>query len=84
MDEGLTLKFCTSILRAIIAEAIVLHKMNTTSVSPFMYDLMCHLMCHLISYLMCHLMSYLMCHFMCHLICHLMCHLIYRLMCNLM
>ena len=33
MDEGLTLKMCTSILHATIAEATDLYKMNTTSVS---------------------------------------------------
>ena len=33
MDEGLTLKMCTSILNATIKEATALHKMNTTSVS---------------------------------------------------
>ena len=38
MDEGLTLKFCTSILRIIITEAIFLDKkMNPTSVSLFTY-----------------------------------------------
>ena len=33
MDEGLTLKMCTSLLNATIAEATDLYKMNTTSVS---------------------------------------------------
>ena len=33
MDEGLTLKMCTNILKAAIKEAKALHKMNTTSVS---------------------------------------------------
>ena len=33
MDEGLTLKTCTNILKAAIKEATDLHKMNTTSVS---------------------------------------------------
>ena len=33
MDEGLTLKMCTSILNATIKEATALRKMNTTSVS---------------------------------------------------
>ena len=33
MDEGLTLKMCTSILNAAIKEAKDMHKMNTTSVS---------------------------------------------------
>ena len=33
MDEGLTLKMCTNILKAAIKEATDLHKMNTTSVS---------------------------------------------------
>ena len=33
MDEGLTLKMCTSILHATIAEATDLYNMNTTSVS---------------------------------------------------
>ena len=33
MDEGLTLKMCTNILKATIKEAKALHKMNTTSVS---------------------------------------------------
>jgi hypothetical protein len=33
MDEGLTLKMCTSILNATIKEATSLRKMNTTSVS---------------------------------------------------
>jgi hypothetical protein len=33
MDEGLTLKICVSILKATIAEATTLRKMNTTSVS---------------------------------------------------
>jgi hypothetical protein len=32
MDEGLTLKMCTSILKSTIKEAIALHKMNITSV----------------------------------------------------
>ncbi len=33
VNEGLTLKMCTSILNAAIKEATALHKMNTTSVS---------------------------------------------------
>jgi hypothetical protein len=33
MDEGLTLKMCSSILQATISEAKKLRKMNTTSVS---------------------------------------------------
>ena len=32
MDEGLTLKMCTSILQSTIKEAIALHKMNITTV----------------------------------------------------
>jgi hypothetical protein len=40
MDEGLTLKMCTSILYATIAEATDLYKMNTTSVSHT-YLLLC-------------------------------------------
>ena len=32
MDEGLTLKMCTSILKSTIKEAIALHKMNITTV----------------------------------------------------
>ncbi len=40
MDEGLTLKMCTSILHATIAEATDLYKMNTTSVSHT-YVLLC-------------------------------------------
>ncbi len=39
MDEGLTLKMCTSILNATISEAISLHKMNTTSVSDVAFYL---------------------------------------------
>jgi hypothetical protein len=87
MDEGLTLKMCTSILYATIAEATDLYKMNTTSVShtylllcvinvclyvPFNVAFNVTLMLYLMFILMLHLMFLLMLHLMFLVMWHLM------------
>ena len=87
MDEGLTLKMCTSILHATIAEATDLYKMNTTSVShtylllcvinvclyvPFSVAFNVTLMLYLLFLLMFHLMFLLMFHLMFLVMWHLM------------
>ena len=76
MDEGLTLKMCTSLLNATIAEATDLYKMNTTSVSAYM----CHLMLHLMFLVMLHLMFLVMLHLMLLLMLHLMFLIMWHLM----
>jgi hypothetical protein len=56
MDEGLTLKMCTSILNATISEAIALHKINTTSVSDeacYSYFYVCFYVCFNVCFYVC-------------------------------
>jgi hypothetical protein len=87
MDEGLTLKMCTSILYATIAEATNLYKMNTTSVSHT-YLLLCVInVCLYVPFSVAFnvtLMLYLMFLFMFYLMFLLMFHLMFLVMWHLM